>query len=345
MDTRRLGRTDIEVSRICLGTMTWGEQNSEAEAHAQMDAALDAGVNFIDAAEMYPVPTTAETQGRTERYIGSWLEARGRRDEVVLASKVAGRSAMTFFRDGGTRLDRGNIEAAVEASLGRLRTDYIDLYYLHWPDRQTNFFGQLGYVHDDEEILPLEETLAVLDDLVAAGKLRQVGISNETPWGMTTYLRLAEMQGGPRICGIQNPYSLLNRSFEVGLAEIAIREDCGLMAHSPLAMGALTGKYVDGARPEGARLSLWPDRFKRYLTARGADACRAYLKLARDHGLDPAQMAIAYVLSRPFVTSAVVGATSTEQLAADIAAADLALMPEVIEGIEAIHARIPNPCP
>ncbi len=347
MQYRPLGRTGIDVSAVCLGTMTWGEQNTEAEAHAQLDAAVDAGINFIDTAEMYPVPPRAETYGLTERYIGSWLRARGGRERLVLATKVMSRSDdLRYVRSGETRLDRANIEAAVDASLERLQTDYIDLYQLHWPDRRSNYFGQLGYTPvDDDDPVPLEETLAVLDDLVRAGKVRQVGLSNETPWGAMRCLCLAEAGRGPRMASIQNPYSLLNRSFEVGLAEVAIREQLGLLAYSPLAFGTLTGKYLRGARPEGSRLALF-DRFTRYTRNPEAEtATAAYVELARRHGLDPAQMALAYVLGRPFVTSVIVGATDLSQLATDIASIDVCLGDEVLAGIEAIHERCPNPCP
>ncbi|MCC6301211.1 MAG: NADP(H)-dependent aldo-keto reductase [Gammaproteobacteria bacterium] len=341
-----LGRTGLEVSRICLGTMTFGEQNSEREAHAQLDAALAAGVNFIDTAEMYPVPPRAETYGRTEEYIGSWFKARGNRDRVILATKVMGRSDdLTHVRGGDTRLTRANIEAALEASLTRLRTDYIDLYQLHWPDRRTNTFGKLGYRHDPDDVpVPIEESLAALADLVAAGKVRHIGVSNETPWGVARFLRLAETRGWPRIASIQNPYSLLNRSFEIGLAEFAHREAVGLLAYSPLGFGVLSGKYLDGARPPAARLTLFT-RFRRYTGEAAPPAVRAYVELARRHGLDPAQMALAYVNARPFLTSTIVGATTLEQLRDDIASIDLQLSDEVIAGIEAIHAAHPNPCP
>ncbi len=347
METRPLGRTGIEVSAICLGTMTWGEQNTEAEAHAQLDAAVDAGINFVDTAEMYPVPPRAETYGLTERYIGSWLKRRGGRERIVLATKVMSRSDdLDYVRSGDTRLDRANIEAAVDASLQRLQTDYIDLYQLHWPDRRSNYFGRLGYVHaDDDDAIPLEETLDVLDGLVRAGKVRHVGISNETPWGAMRWLCLAEAGRGPRMASIQNPYSLLNRTFEIGLAEIAIREQLGLLAYSPLAFGTLTGKYLRGARPEGSRLALF-DRFTRYTRHPEAEtATAAYVELARRHGLDPAQMALAYVLGRPFVTSVIVGATDLGQLRTDIASIELRLPDDVVDGIEAIHRRCPNPCP
>jgi len=350
MQRRRLGRTGIEVSSFCLGSMTWGEQNDEAEAHRQLDLARDRGVNFIDTAEMYPVPPRAETQGRTETFIGSWLAARGGRDRIVLASKVAGRSPMTWMRDPASqvaesRLDRAQITYALEQSLRRLRTDYLDLYLVHWPERTTNFFGKLGYDHQDREnCVPIAETLSVLDDLVRAGKVRSIGVSNETPWGVMEYLRLSGSGAGPRIATIQNPYSLLNRSFEIGLAEVAVREEVGLMAHSPLAMGVLTGKYLGGARPAGARLTLF-DRFQRYATPEAVLPVARYVQLARDQGLDPAQMALAYVASRPFVTAAVLGATSCEQLAADLDAAELTLDMEVLELIETIHTEQPNPCP
>ena len=346
MQQRRLGQTDLNISALCLGTMTFGQQNTEREAHAQLDRALAAGINFIDSAEMYPVPPLAETQGRTEQYIGSWLAARGCRDRIVLATKVAGLSDwLPYLRGGKARLDRPNIEAAVESSLKRLRTDYIDLYQLHWPDRETNYFGKLGYRHPDEDhSVSLLETLEVLGDLVAAGKVRHVGLSNETPWGTMRMLQLAEVHGLPRPVSIQNPYNLLNRTFEIGLAEIAIRERCGLLAYSPMAFGVLSGKYLDGARPAGARLTLF-ERFDRYSNPQVEAAAAEYVALARKHGLNPAQMALAWVTSRPFVTSNIIGATSMEQLEANLGSADLELSGEVIEEIEAIHVRQPNPGP
>jgi aryl-alcohol dehydrogenase-like predicted oxidoreductase len=346
MKYSQLGNTGVQVSRICLGTMTFGEQNSEAEAHAQLDYAFDAGVNFIDTAEMYPVPPRAETYGQTERYIGSWLRRSGRRDRVILATKVMGPSEdLHYVRDGSTRLDRRNIELAVNDSLQRLGTDYIDLYQLHWPDRRANYFGKLGYVHDPNDVpIPLEETLEVLGRLVEAGKVRFIGVSNETPWGVMRYLQIAAERGLPRIVSIQNPYNLLNRSFEVGLAEIAHREAVGLLAYSPLGFGVLTGKYLDGQRPEGARLTRF-QRFQRYTKEVAQAPVRAYVETARRHGLDPAQMALAYVNSRPFLTSTIIGATTLEQLATNIASIDLELPEEVLAEIEAIHLRHPNPCP
>ncbi len=346
MELRPLGRTDIRVSALCLGTMTFGEQNSEAEAHAQLDRALAAGINFIDTAEMYPVPPRAETIGRTEAYIGTWFASRGCRDRVVLASKVAGPGAwLPHLRGGRSRLDRVNIVTALDGSLKRLQTDRIDLYQLHWPDRETNYFGKLGYSPvEDAYSVPLLETLEVLADQVRAGKIRQIGVSNETPWGLMRYLTLAQQHGLPRMVSIQNPYSLLNRTFEVGLAEVAVRENCGLLAYSPLGFGVLSGKYLDGARPAGARVTRF-ERFSRYSNPEAKRATAEYVALARRHGLDPAQMALAWVTSRPFVTSNIIGATTPEQLEANLASAELTLSNEVIAEIEAIHTRQPNPAP
>jgi aryl-alcohol dehydrogenase-like predicted oxidoreductase len=346
MELRPLGRSDIRVSALGLGTMTFGEQNSEADAHAQLDRALAANINFIDTAEMYPVPPRAETIGRTEAYIGSWFASRGCRDRVVLASKVAGPGAwLPHLRGGKSRLDRANIVAALDGSLKRLKTDRIDLYQLHWPDRETNYFGKLGYSPvEDGHSVPLLETLEVLADQVQAGKIRQIGVSNETPWGLMRFLALAQQHRLPRMVSIQNPYSLLNRTFEVGLAEAAIREDCGLLAYSPLGFGVLSGKYLDGARPAGARVTLF-ERFNRYSNPEAERATAEYVALARRHGLDPAQMALAWVTSRPFVTSNIIAATTPVQLEANLASADLTLSDDVIAEIEAIHTRQPNPAP
>jgi aryl-alcohol dehydrogenase-like predicted oxidoreductase len=341
-----LGRTGISVSRICLGTMTWGQQNTEAEAHAQLDFAIDRGVNFIDTAEMYPVPPQGETQGRTEAYIGTWLAARGGRDRIVLASKVAGPSrGMAHIRNGTSRLDRPNIRAALEASLTRLKTDYLDLYQLHWPDRDTTIFGKTLYEHNpDPNEVPIGETLAVLDELVREGKIRAIGISNETPWGTMRFLAESEAQGLARVASIQNAYSLVNRVFEAGHSEIALREDVGLLAYSPLGGGTLSGKYLGGARPAGARMTLFT-RFTRYDSPQGKQAIERYVLLARAHGLDPSQMALAFVNTRPFLTSTIIGATSMGQLEADLGSIDLVLSEEVLTAIEAIHADCPSPCP
>ncbi|WP_237058019.1 NADP(H)-dependent aldo-keto reductase [Microbulbifer sediminum] len=347
MEYRQLGTTDLRVSEICLGTMTFGEQNTEAEAHEQLDYALANGVNFIDCAEMYPVPPRPETCGRTEEYIGTWIAARGNRDRFVLATKVTGRGAANSgvgHVRGGPRLSREQVFAACEESLRRLRTDYIDLYQVHWPERQTNFFGRLGYEHGDDDGIAIAETLDALEELVKAGKVRHIGISNETPWGMMEYLKLSAAHGKPRIASIQNPYSLLNRTFEVGCAEMAIREQCGLLAYSPLAFGALSGKYLGGRKPEGARLTLF-ERFQRYSGARAVAATEEYVALAREAGLDPAQMALAFVNRQPFVTSNIIGATNLEQLQSDIASAELELGDDLLQAIEAIHSDNPNPAP
>ncbi len=347
MQYQNLGHSDLKVSRIALGTMTWGEQNTQADAFRQMDYALDRGINLFDTAELYAIPPRAETYGATESIIGEWLRQRGQRDRIVLASKVCGPTGWCpHIREGKARLDAKNIIAACEGSLKRLKTDYLDLYQTHWPDRNTNFFGRLGYAHDpDEQATPIEETLEALDRLVQAGKVRYVGISNETPWGVMQYLNAAASKGLPRIVSIQNPYNLLNRSFEIGLAEMACREQVPLLAYSPLAFGMLTGKYLNGARPEGARLTLFSDRYSRYSGDIPEALAADYVRLAREHGLKPAQMAIAFTLKQPFLGSCIIGATTMAQLEENIAAADLELDQAVIAGIEAIHRRCPNPCP
>lgn len=347
MKFRKLGNTSIDVSLICLGSMTWGEQNTQAEGFAQMDMAMDKGINFFDNAEMYPVPPKAETQGRTETIMGNWLAAKGCRDKLIIASKVASREGNNMGMDyirGGPRLNRKQIVEAVESSLKRLRTDYIDLYQIHWPERPTNCFGRLGYVHANDDGIPVAETLQVMNDLVDAGKIRYIGLSNETPWGMMEHLRLARESDMSRIVSIQNPYSLLNRTFEVGCAEISIREKVSMLAYSPLAFGKLSGKYLNGQQPKGARLTLF-DRFVRYNVMNCDDATAAYVALAREHGLDPAQMALAYVNTRDFMTSNIVGATNLEQLKANIESVDIELSEAVLEGIQAIHLRYPNPAP
>ncbi|GAA5445762.1 protein tas [Microbulbifer sp. NBRC 101763] len=347
MNYRQLGTSNLKVSQICLGTMTFGEQNTAADAAKQLDYVFDQGVNFIDCAEMYPVPPRPETQGLTEEYIGKWLSARGGRDKVIIATKVAGRGeanpGVRHLRSG-PRLSRDHVLKACDESLKRLGTDYLDLYQVHWPERQTNFFGCLGYQHGGDDGITIAETLNALEELVKAGKVRYIGISNETPWGMHEYLRESVVYGKPRIVSIQNPYNLLNRSFEVGCAEISIREQCGLLAYSPLAFGVLSGKYLGGARPAGARLTLY-ERFQRYTNDRSATATGAYVELARQFGLDPAQMALAFVNQQPFVTSNIIGATTMEQLRSNIASTELLLDNEQLAAIEAIHQYNPNPAP
>ena len=347
MKYSKLGNTDIDISRICLGTMTWGEQNTRDEAFAQMDMAVDMGINFFDAAEMYPVPPRPETAGLTEEYLGDWLKARGARDKIVLATKVTGRSTRNggvgHIRNGA-RLNRAHIHEAIDGSLKRLKTDYVDLYQVHWPERTTNFFGQLEYPGEDDDGIAISETLQALDELVKAGKVRHIGISNETAWGIHAYLKAADEHGLAHIVSIQNPYNLLNRTFDIGAAEMSIRERVSLLAYSPMAFGALSGKYLDGAKPEGARLTLF-DRFTRYLNPAALEATAAYVALAREHGLDPAQMALAFVNQRRSVVSNIIGATNLTQLKANIESVDVKLNEAVLEGIEEIHNRQPNPSP
>ncbi|QGM45370.1 NADP(H)-dependent aldo-keto reductase [Methylocystis heyeri] len=349
MERRKLGRTGISVSAICLGTMTFGQQNTEAEGHEQLDYALDRGINFIDTAEMYSIPPRRETQGSTERIIGSWLKARKNRDKVILATKVSGRAEMNWLRENNepTRLDRKNIHYAVEQSLKRLQTDYIDLYQLHWPDRSVPLFGSGGTTWRHPSVrteVDIEETLEALDELVKAGKVRHVGLSNETPWGVARFLRAAELGHGPRVASIQNAYHFLNRTFEMGLAEFAYRDQVGLLAYSPLAQGYLTGKYQRGARPPGARTTLF-ERGQRYETPGVEQAIDQYLALARELGLDPAQFAIAFVTSRPFVTSNIIGATTMRQLVSDIDSVNVRITPEIEARIDAIHQIHSNPAP
>ncbi|WP_416424844.1 NADP(H)-dependent aldo-keto reductase [Pseudomonas sp. App30] len=348
MRYRQLGNSDIKVSVLGLGTMTWGHQNSEADAHQQIDLALAEGINLIDTAEMYPTPTRAETWRTTERYIGTWLAASGRRADVVLASKVAGpsRDGQVHIRDGLSRHDRRNIVEALDGSLKRLNTDYLDLYQLHWPDRTTNIFGQREYPYvDDSHSVAIEETLAVLAEQVQAGKIRHIGVSNETPWGVAQFLKHSERLGLPRIVSIQNPYSLLNRLYEGGLSEFSHREGVSLLAYSPLAFGALTGKYLGGARPEGSRLSAVYRTFNRYDSAAAQEAIAGYVGVALEHGLTPAQLALAYLLDKPFVASALTGQTSLAQLRDNLGALDVVLSAEVKAQVQAIHQRLPNPAP
>ncbi len=347
MDYRELGRTGVNISSLCLGTMTFGQQNSEAEGHAQMDYAFDRGINIFDASEIYPIPPKAETKGRTEAIIGSWLQARKARDKVLIATKVAGRGKMTWLRNDekrATRQSPAQITEAVEASLKRLNTDYIDLYQLHWPDRPMRIFEGLDYLHLEGDSHPIHDILGTLGKLVTDGKVRFVGLSNETPWGTMSFLMASERHGLPRPVSIQNAYNLVNRSFEIGLSEISYREQVSLLAYSPLGQGYLSGKYEDGTLPSGSRKALF-DRLGRYEQGNGPEAISTYVALARRHGLDPAQMAIAFAVSRPFVTSTIIGATTMDQLRTDIAAAELTLPEAVLADIEQVHLDYPNPCP
>lgn len=348
MEYARLGDSDLRVSRICLGTMIWGDQNSQAEAFEQLDCAVDLGVNFIDTAEMYSVPSRAGTYGASESIIGNWMKQRGNRADVLVATKVAGPCGdrMPYIRNAGTRLDRPNIEQALDGSLRRLQTDYIDLYQLHWPQRKTNYFGRLGYTNEPTpDWIPLEETLGVLGDLVHKGKVRTIGVSNETPWGLMRFLCAAETSALPRMVSIQNPYSLLNRTFEVGLAEICVRENVGCLPYSPLGFGVLSGKYL-GRHDPAARLNR-PEfsRFTRYTNPIPRLATEKYARVAGEFGLNMAQMSLAYVNSRPFVASTIIGTSCVEQVRANVASLDLDLSDEVLKAIEEVHKTHPNPAP
>ena len=345
MELRPLGNTGLDVSVVCLGTMTFGEQNTEAEAHQQLDCALDYGVNFIDTAEMYAIPSCARTQGLTEQYIGTWLaSSHVARDRVVIATKVAGPSESMDYLRGGPRLNAKHINQAIDDSLRRLQTDYIDLYQIHWPERNANYFGQLGYpCEDDKDAISIKETYEALCRLVESGKVRAVGVSNETPWGVSEYLRLAQGSAAPRIASIQNPYSLLNRTFEVGLAEIAMRERCGLLAYSPLGFGVLTGKYLRG-RPQGSRLQRW-NYFTRYSNPQARTATAKYVALSRQYDLTPAQMSLSFIHQQPFVTSTIIGTTTIRQLKENLESAHMELPRQLLHEIDAIHEAQPNPAP
>ncbi|RJF99131.1 aldo/keto reductase [Noviherbaspirillum saxi] len=345
MEKIKLGGSDLDVSKVCLGTMTFGEQNSEAEAHSQLDYAQERGINFIDTAEMYPVMPRAETQGRTESYIGTWLKKSGKRSEVILATKAAGPSrGISWIRNGGSDFDAANLKLAVDRSLQRLQTDYIDLYQLHWPSRNAPIFGSISF--DPEKERPhvaIEDTLAALGDLVKSGKIRQIGVSNETPWGVSEFIKQSEQRGLPRIASIQNAYNLVNRSFETGLDEVCYRENIGLLAYSPLAFGQLTAKYLDDPKAQGRLTKFPPNWSPRYLRPSVFEASRQYAELARTHGMTPATLALAWCYSRWLVASTIVGATTLAQLQENIDALSVRLPDEIISAINAIHARITNP--
>lgn len=344
MERKPLGRTGIMVTDICLGTMTWGSQNTEAEGHAQIAMARDAGINFMDTAELYAVPGSPETSGRTEEIIGNWFAANKDRDKWILATKIGGGG--TPFLRGGRRADGVTIREALDASLKRLKTDYVDLYQIHWASRGhyhfENYWRYAPHSQDTADVLAnLEDMLETLGDLVKVGKIRAIGVSNETTWGIAQWLRIAEAKGLPRLASVQNEYSLLRRIFDHDLAELSHHEDVGLLAYSPLAAGILTGKYFGGATPKGSRKDYQKGMWR--LSEHSETAARAYHALAAEHGLDPVQMALAFCRSRPFMTSTIIGATSTEQLAVNLGAADLTLAPEVLAGIEQIHRRHPRP--
>ena len=342
MKYRKLGDTNLNVSLICLGTMSFGEQNTEKDAHEQLTFALDHGINFIDTAEMYAIPPKESTQGLTEKYIGSWVKKNLNRDKYIIATKVAG-PGMEYIR-GGTNLSKEHVTQAIDASLKRLNTDYIDLYQVHWPERKSNYFGQLGYTQSEDIGIAIEETLSALHDAIKAGKIRYVGISNETPWGVHEYLKLSESKSLPKIQTIQNPYSLLNRIYEVGLAEMSYRENIGLLAYSPLGFGVLTGKYLN-AMPDKSRLGLFGEWFTRYSNEKCHEATSKYSTIAEKYNISLCQMALAFVNTRPFVTSNIIGATTIEQLKENIESVYVSLSDEIIEEINNIHADIPNPAP
>lgn len=346
MKYQNLGRTCISVSQICLGTMTWGTQNSEAEAHEQMDFAVERGVNFFDTAELYPVtPLSAETQGRTEEYIGTWFEKSGKRKDIILATKVAG-TGRPYLREG-QGADAANIRLALEASLKRLKTDYIDLYQVHWPNRGHFHFRQgwdyNPFTQDREKaIANITDILETLGEFVKAGKIRAIGLSNETTWGIQKYLTIAEEKGLPRVASVQNEYNLLYRHFDLDLAELSHYEDVGLLAYSPLAAGLLSGKYLGGAKPEGSRAAINGNLGGR-LQPLQEPAVKAYVEIAAKHGIDPSAMALAYCLTKPFMASVIIGATTMEQLKIDLSAADLTLSADVLAEIEKVHREYPMP--
>lgn len=349
MQFKPLANTGILLPEICLGTMTFGEQNTQADAFQQLDYALERGLNFWDTAEMYPVPPKPDTQGSTERIIGNWIAERGGRDKLFLASKIAGPSqGGSHIRDGKTKFVASEIESALDQSLTRLQTDYIDLYQLHWPQRPTNFFGKLGYGNteamSDQTVTSLEETLIALSNEIKKGRIRYIGLSNETPWGTLKFLHLAEKLGLEKFVSVQNPYSLLNRTYEIGMSEITHYEGIGLLAYSPLAFGYLTGKFRNGARPANARVTLF-SRFSRYSNPESEWATEQYAQLAEKHGLTLTQLALAFIKQQFFVTSTIIGATNLDQLKENIDAFDVNLSEEVLKGIEDIHRQQPNPAP
>jgi len=349
MKYRKLGTTNIDVSVICLGTMTFGEQNSQQDGFDQMDYALERGVNFFDTAEIYAVMPRKETYGKTEEIMGSWFKEKNNRDKIILASKIASKAKndLTWIREGAEKLgfDKKNMNAAIDASLQRLQTDYIDLYQLHWPERKVPRFGKLDFEYDphDNEWTQIEEVLENLNDLVKVGKIRYVGLSNETPWGVMKFLQVAKEKSLPRMMSIQNAYNLVNRVYDIANSEVSIRDNCGLLAYSPLAGGRLSGKYIN-QQPKNARYTLWPRRFDRHHTVRGEKAIAKYVDLAKKFNIAPSTFANAYVNDRPFVTSNIIGATTIEQLRENIDSIDITLSNEILHEIEDIHLSDPNPC-
>ena len=346
MNYKKLGTTDLDVSTICLGTMTWGEQNSQEEGFEQMDYALDNGINFFDVAEMYPSPCRKETFGETEKVAGNWFKERKKRDKIILATKISG-PGMSYIRGGGPQYTEKKISEAIENSLKRLKTDYIDLYQLHWPERKTNFFGRLGYVHKDDfdEWNNFEKVLTALEKFIKQGKIRFIGLSNETPWGLSKFLEISKIKKLPRIMSVQNPYSLLCRTYEVGLSEISIREKSGLLAYSPLAGGFLTGKYRNNNLPENSRQKLFGDYYTRYSKPNVSPVIEKYFNIAEKFNLDFAQMSLKFCEIQPFMTSVIIGATTMEQLKINIESVNVNLSDEIIKDINHIQKLYPNPCP
>ena len=340
-----LPNTDIQVSKICLGTMTFGQQNTEAEGHAQMDYSLEQGVNFFDTAEMYSVPARKETYGSTERILGTWFQKTGNRDKVVLASKIAGPNPnFTYMREKND-FSPASIQYALDKSLERLQTDYIDLYQLHWPERKTNFFGQRGFkVQDDAWEDNIHAVLETLNGFIQQGKIKHIGLSNETPWGIMRFLEESKYHNLPRIKTVQNPYSLLNRLYENGSAEIGIRENVGLLAYSPMAFGVLSGKFLTGEAHPNARINLFP-QFSRYNSEQSAAATRLYHEIAQQNGLTLTQLALAFIEQQPFVTSTIIGATTMEQLKENIDTINVTLSEELLQAIDGVQAKIPDPAP
>jgi len=346
MNFRKLGNTDLKVSTICLGTMTWGEQNNQKEAFEQMDYAISQGINFFDTAEMYAVPSTEKTFGKTETIIGNWFKERNNRKKVILATKISG-PGLSWIRGGGLQYTKENISSALLGSLERLQTDYIDLYQLHWPERNTNYFGKLGYKHktEEREWNDFESILRTLKQFVDEGKIRYIGLSNESAWGLSKFLELSRSQNLPRVMSVQNPYNLLNRTYEVGLAEISIREQSGLLAYSPLASGVLSGKYRNNQKPKGSRLQLFGDYFPRYAGKSSNLAVEEYFKIAKKHKISLAQLSLAFVSQQSFVTSNIIGATTMKQLEENIGSVNIKLSTEIIDEINSVHKNNSNPAP
>ena len=346
MNYKKLGNTDLDVSTICLGTMTWGEQNTQEEGFEQMDYALEKGINFFDAAEMYPSPCRKETYGETEKVIGNWLSERKNRDKIILASKISG-PGMSYIRGGGLQFSEENIALAIEKSLIRLKTDYIDLYQLHWPERKTNFFGKLGYEHkeDSNEWNDFEKILITLEKFIREGKIRYVGLSNETSWGLSKYLEISKTKKLPKMMSVQNAYNLLCRTYEIGLAEVSIRENSGLLSYSPLAGGFLTGKYINNNLPENSRQKLFGKYYTRYSKPHAVEVIEKYFNISKKFGLNFAQMSIKFCEIQPFMTSVIIGATTMEQLKINIESVNVNLSVENITEINKIQKLYPNRCP